>query len=166
MILLLSMRLLRCPAEGLPDPLHLELNGGFMSKLLAALTATVFSVGLSVAVAQNVNADKDSAQSKDNPSTEQSSSNAQQGKDCARLSGKEKDECIQATPAGPVDMETGEGSKAKSETAKERDRAKSQSEPGESIPAQSNDTVGHPEERTTTGEGQTLEESEGAGSKK
>ena len=45
-------------------------------------------------------------------------------KSCDELSGKEKDKCIQATPAGPVVMTTGEKKKGKSEIAKDRDRAK------------------------------------------
>src|SRR6185436_5785384 len=41
--------------------------------------------------------------------------------DCSKLSGKEKDKCIQATPSGPVDMQTGAQKKGKSEIAKDRD---------------------------------------------
>lgn len=77
--------------------------------------------------------------------------------DCAKLSGKEKDKCTQATPAGPVDMQTGAQRKGKSEIAKDRDRAKQREEnqAGSTAPAQGNDAVGHPEERSATGEAQT-----------
>lgn len=78
-------------------------------------------------------------------------------KDCAALSGKEYDECIQPTPAGPADLRTGEGSKAKSEVAVERQEEKAQQEGG-NVPSQSKDTVGHPEAAGTTGEAQTLKE--------
>ena len=44
--------------------------------------------------------------------------------DCSKLSGKKKDECVQATPAGPVDMKSGKQEKGKSEIAKDRDRKK------------------------------------------
>jgi hypothetical protein len=44
--------------------------------------------------------------------------------DCSKLRGKEKDECTQATPAGPVDMKSGKQEKGKSEIAKDRDRKK------------------------------------------
>ena len=75
--------------------------------------------------------------------------------DCAKLSGKEKDKCVQATPAGPVDMQTGAQKKGKSEIAKDRDRVKEENEAGTNAPAQGNDAVGHPTERSTTGEAQT-----------
>jgi len=74
--------------------------------------------------------------------------------DCSKLSGKEKDKCTQATPAGPVDMQTGAQHKGKSEMAKDRDRAK-EDQAGANAPAQANDTVGHPGERAATGEAQT-----------
>jgi len=74
--------------------------------------------------------------------------------DCSKLSGKEKDKCIQATPAGPVDMQTGAQRKGKSEIAKDRDRA-NEEQAGTNAPAQGNDAVGHPAERSATGEGQT-----------
>jgi len=53
--------------------------------------------------------------------------------DCSKLSGKKKDECVQATPAGPVDMKTGKQEKGKSEIAKDRDRKKKDptAQPGE-----------------------------------
>lgn len=79
-------------------------------------------------------------------------------KDCAALSGKEYDECIQPTPAGPADLRTGEGSKAKSEVAVERQEQKAQEDGGNAVPSQSKDTVGHPEQAGTTGEAQTLKE--------
>ena len=139
-----------------------------MSKLLTALIAIGFSVGLNVTMAQNVDSEKDKAHgqangeaAKDDPSNpqkEQSGVNNQndapqpgqaQGantaKDCATLSGKEKDKCIQATPAGPVDTTTGQGSKAKSATAKERDREKAQSPTDSAAPVQSNSSLGHPD---------------------
>lgn len=75
--------------------------------------------------------------------------------DCSKLSGKEKDKCTQATPAGPVDMQTGAQHKGKSEMAKDRDRAKEENQPGSNAPAQGNDAVGHPAERSATGEAQT-----------
>ena len=75
--------------------------------------------------------------------------------DCAKLSGKEKDKCVQATPAGPVDIQTGAQKKGKSEIAKDRDRVKEENEAGTTAPAQGNDAVGHPGERSTTGEAQT-----------
>jgi hypothetical protein len=75
-------------------------------------------------------------------------------KDCSTLTGKEKDRCIQATPVGPVDVQSGDQSKGKSEATKERDRqSESQAEAG--TPAQSNESVGHPEQKATTGEAQT-----------
>ena len=58
--------------------------------------------------------------------------------DCSKLSGKDKDKCLQATPAGTVDMSTGQGNKAKTETAKERDREKAENPAESGIPAQSN----------------------------
>jgi hypothetical protein len=73
--------------------------------------------------------------------------------DCAKLSGKEKDKCVQATPAGPVDMQTGAQKKGKSEIAKDRDNAKEENQAN--APAQGNDAVGHPAERSGTGEAQT-----------
>ena len=74
--------------------------------------------------------------------------------DCAKLSGKEKDKCVQATPAGPVDMQTGAQKKGKSEIAKDRD-AKEENQAGTNAPTQGNDAVGQPAERSTTGEAQT-----------
>jgi hypothetical protein len=168
-----------------------------MSKLLAALMAIGFGVGVNVTMAQNVDSDKAKAQGQTDGAVKEGT--AQAGKsagDCDKLSGKEKDKCIQATPAGPVDTTTGQGSKAKSETAKDRDREKAQNssdtaapaqsnssvghpdkgQPGaatgqaaqtgnsnktineKNIPDQSKDTVGHPEERATTGEAKTLQE--------
>jgi hypothetical protein len=117
-----------------------------MSKLITHLMIAGFGLGLNAAIAQNVDAGKE------NPDTD---SHAQQ--DCSKLSGKEHDECIQATPAGPVDMKTGEKNKAKSEAAAERDQQKAAEEANQ-IPPQSRDTVGHPETAGTTGEGQSLQE--------
>ena len=74
-------------------------------------------------------------------------------KDCAKLGGKEKDKCVQATPAGPVEMQTGAQKKGKSEIAKDRDRAKDQDQAN--APAQGNDAVGQPSGRSATGEAQT-----------
>jgi hypothetical protein len=157
-----------------------------MSKILSALIAAGFGLGLNASMAQNVNSDKDKTQGQDKvmqdkeqpakqgPSTSQQgqpgtdrqkikadsaqSGNAQSAKtpqDCSNLSGKEKDKCKQATPAGAVDMRTGEESQAKSEEAKDRDREKAENQTDTNAPAQSNSAVGHPEERATTGEGQT-----------
>src|SRR4051812_37563989 len=72
--------------------------------------------------------------------------------DCSKLSGQEKDKCTQATPAGPVEMQTGAQKKGKSEIAKDRDRAKEESQAGSDAPAQSGDTVGQPAKRSSTGE--------------
>jgi hypothetical protein len=130
-----------------------------MSKLLAALMAIGFGVGVNVTMAQNVDSDKAKAQGQTDGAVKEGT--AQAGKsagDCDKLSGKEKDKCIQATPAGPVDTNTGQGSKAKSETAKDRDREKAENSSDSAAPAQSNSSVGHPEERATTGEAKTLQE--------
>jgi hypothetical protein len=155
-----------------------------MSKLLTALIAAGFGIGLNAAVAQNVDSDKDKARvqekatqdkeqaAKPNSSSQQQGQsgtdreknkadsaqpgNAQSAKtpqDCSNMSGKEKDKCIQATPAGPVNTETGQKSKVKSETGKERDREKAESPAESGIPAQSNNSVGRPSEQGTTGEG-------------
>jgi hypothetical protein len=143
-----------------------------MSKLLTALIAAGFGFGLNAAVAQNVDSDKDKARGQDQATQQKeqaakpSSSSQQSGQstgstqaaktpqDCSKLSGKEKDKCLQATPAGTVDMSTGEGNKAKSETAKDRDREKAENPSESGIPAQSNSSVGHPNEQGTTGRGQ------------
>jgi len=74
-------------------------------------------------------------------------------KDCSKLSGKDKDKCVQATPAGPVDMQTGTQKKGKSEIAKDRDNAKEENQA--EAPAQGSDAVGRPSERSATGEAQT-----------
>ena len=76
-------------------------------------------------------------------------------KDCSKMSGKEKDKCVQATPAGPVDMQTGAQKKGKSEIAKDRDRAKEENQTDANAPEQGNDAVGRPSERSATGEAQT-----------
>ena len=174
----LSCRATACPSQP-------QTAGGTISKLLTALIAAGFGIGLNAAVAQNVNSDKDKAQGQDKvmqdkeQAAKQNSSSPQQGQsstdrekikpdpaqsgnaqsaktpqDCSNLSGKEKEKCIQATPAGAVDMRTGEGSKAKGAIAKERDREKAESPTESAIPAQSNSAVGHPEHQGTTGEGQ------------
>lgn len=75
--------------------------------------------------------------------------------DCSKLSGKEKDKCVQATPAGPVDMQSGTQKKGKSEIAKDRDQQKEQTQGTADAPAQANDAIGQPKERSTTGEAQT-----------
>jgi hypothetical protein len=75
--------------------------------------------------------------------------------DCSKLSGKEKDKCVQATPAGPVDMQTGAQKKGKSEIAKDRARESEENQTGTNAPAQGNDAVGRPAERSGTGEAQT-----------
>jgi hypothetical protein len=75
--------------------------------------------------------------------------------DCSKLSGKEKDKCVQATPAGPVEMQTGAQKKGKSEIAKDRDRESEENQTGTNAPAQGNDAVGRPAERSVTGEAQT-----------
>jgi len=120
-----------------------------MSKLLTALLAVGFGVGLNATMAQNVDAEKDKAQSSVNKQNDASQPKKAQAantaKDCSTLSGKEKDKCIQATPAGPVDTTTGQGTKAKSETAKERDREKAQNPTDSAAPVQSNSSVGHPD---------------------
>ena len=165
-----------------------------MSKLLSCLVLAGFGLGLNIASAQNVDSDKTNAQgqAKGNAEKGVSAQAAKPPKDCSKLSGPEKDKCVQATPAGPVEMDTGEKSKGKSETAKERDRMKDQSSndnaapaqsgnsvgrpnegkegaatgqgdpngavSGSQIPEQSKDTVGHPEQRSTTGEAKPLRE--------
>jgi hypothetical protein len=119
-----------------------------MSKLIAHLVIAGFGIGLNAASAQNADTGRENA---DAPARAQ--------QDCSKLSGKEHDECIQATPAGPVDMRTGEKNKAKSEAAAERDQQKAAEDTA--IPPQSRDTVGHPETAGTTGEGQTLQDPNG-----
>jgi len=118
-----------------------------MSKLLAALMAIGFGVGVNVTMAQNVDSDKAKAQGQTNGAVKEGAAQAagKPGSDCDKLSGKEKDKCIQATPAGPVDTNTGQGSKAKSETAKDRDREKAENSSDSAAPAQSNSSVGHPD---------------------
>jgi len=83
--------------------------------------------------------------------------------DCSKLSGQEKDKCVQATPSGPVEMQSGAQKKGKSEIAKDRDRAKEASEPN--APTQSGDTVGQPQQRSSTGEAQTGAGNAAAGTK-
>jgi hypothetical protein len=165
-----------------------------MSKLLSYVVLAGIGLGLNIASAQNVDSDKTTTQgqAKGNPEKGVSAQAAKPPKDCSKLSGPEKDKCTQATPGGPVEMDTGEKSKGKSETAKERDRMKDQTSndnaapaqsgnsvgrpndgkegaatgqgnpngpvSGSKIPEQSKDTVGHPEQRSTTGEAKPLRE--------
>ena len=118
-----------------------------MTKLIAHLVVAGLVVGANTVLAQNSSSDKDNARP-----------HAPAERDCTKLSGKERDQCIQATPAGPVDTETGQGNKAKSDIAKERDAAKAESQAAKDIPVQSQDTVGHPNAVKPTGEGQPLAE--------
>jgi hypothetical protein len=143
-----------------------------MSKLLASLVAVALGVGVNLTLAQNVDSEKDKAQGQGNKAD---TTNTQRPKptaneaapagaaqstktspECDKLSGKERDNCIQATPAGPVEMTTGQGSKGKSDIAKERDKNKAPN--ANNVPDQSNDTVGHPQERAATGEGKPLQD--------
>ncbi len=78
-----------------------------MNKLSLALLVGAMAMGTSALAADEV-----SPQPKAKP------------QDCSKLSGKQKDECTQATPAGPVDMKSGKQEKGKSEIAKDRDRKK------------------------------------------
>jgi len=80
-------------------------------------------------MAQNVN-----SENKTNPQAVDAK-RAGMPKDCSKLTGKEKDRCIQATPVGPVDVQTGDQSKGKSGSAKERDRMKSDTQAGAGAPA-------------------------------
>ncbi len=156
-----------------------------MSKLLNALIAAGFALGLNAAMAQNVDSDKDKAQGQDKlmrdkeQGAKHDSTKPQQGqvstdkrkakptmaqpqsakasRDCANANGKEKEKCIQVTPAGTVDMRTGEKSQAKSADAKERDRENADKKPNTNAPAQSSSAVGHPQKKSTTGEGQTAD---------
>jgi len=118
-----------------------------MSKLITHLVVAGLTIGFNAAVAQKVNADQDEART-----------HARAERDCSKLSDKERDQCLQATPAGPVDTETGQGNKSKSDIAKERDREKAESAAASDIPVQSQDTVGHPDAVKPTGEGQPLAE--------
>ena len=117
-----------------------------MSKLLTCLVLAGFGLGLNIASAQNVDSDKTNAQGQAKGNAEKGVSAQAAGapKDCTKLSGPEKDKCIQATPAGPVEMDTGEKSTGKSEIAKERDRMKDQSSNDNAAPAQSADSLGRP----------------------
>jgi hypothetical protein len=72
------------------------------------------------------------------------------GPDCNKFTGKEYDKCIQATPAGPVNMETGEKNKQKSEVVRERN-AEAAAE-GEPVPQKPQDQpVGDPQAPVTPG---------------
>jgi hypothetical protein len=75
--------------------------------------------------------------------------------DCSKLSGKEKDQCVQATPAGPVDMQSGTQKKGTSEVARNRDQQKEGAQGTTNAPAQANDAIGQPKERSATGQAQT-----------
>ena len=118
-----------------------------MSKLIAHQVVVGLVVGANTAFAQNTSTEKDNARP-----------HARAERDCSKLSGKERDQCLQATPAGAVDTETGQGNKAKSDIAKERDETKAESAAAKDIPVQSQDTVGHPNAVKPTGEGQPLAE--------
>src|SRR5215510_12269017 len=117
-----------------------------MSKLLSCLVLAGFGLGLNIASAQNVDSDKTNSQGQAKGNAEQGVSAQAAGapKDCAELSGPEKDKCVQATPAGPVEMDTGEKSTDKSEIAKERDRMEHQGSNDNAAPAQSADSLGRP----------------------
>ncbi|MFL6579357.1 MAG: hypothetical protein ACJ8G2_01330 [Burkholderiales bacterium] len=125
-----------------------------MNKLLTALLFS--AMGLSASVQ---GADQDSQSSQ-----RDQSNTAQAKQDCSKLSGKEKDKCTQATPAGPVDMQTGAQQKGKSDVAKERDRDNKGTQAATDAPAQSNSAVGNPEERSPTGQAQTGANPEKSGS--
>jgi len=127
--------------------------------------AALFAAGS--AIAQDGRSPGEAAPSADKPATSGSAAaQTSEGKihntskDCDALTGKEYDECIQPTPAGPADLRTGEGSKAKSEVAVERKEEKAEAV-GEGVPKQSLDSLGHPEDAGTTGQGSTLKEERG-----
>lgn len=77
-----------------------------------------------------------------------------QPKNCAELSGKKKDKCVQATPAGPVNMTTGTQKKGKSEIARDRDRAKAGNPATPHAPEQTSDVGGQPKQRPPVDETQ------------
>lgn len=125
--------------------------------------AALFAAGS--AVAQDDRSTREATQASDKPAkTDNAAAQTSEGKirntskDCDALSGKDYDECIQPTPAGPADLRTGEGSKAKSEIAVERQEEKAQESVGEGVPKQSKDSIGQPQEAGTTGQGSTLKE--------
>ena len=120
-----------------------------MNKLITALLFSTLGLGVSVQAA-----DQNSQGSQQDQSSA-ANDKAQAPKDCSQLSGKEKDKCTQATPAGPVDMQTGAQQKGKSDIAKDRDRENKDKQAGTDAPAQTNDAVGNPEERSPTGQAQT-----------
>src|SRR3954471_9553644 len=121
-----------------------------MNKLLTALLFGAMALTASVQ-----GADQDSQDSQRNQSSAGKHDTAKASQDCSKLSGKEKDKCTQATPAGPVDMETGTQQKGKSDIAKDRDQDNQGAQSETDAPAQSNAAVGNPEERSTTGQAQT-----------
>ena len=98
-----------------------------MNKLSLALLAGAMTVGTCAIAADEV---------KPNPQAKP--------QDCSKLSGKQKDECTQATPAGPVDMKSGKQEKKKSEKAKDRDPNKA-----------GNQATSPPSERPPTSDTQT-----------
>jgi|KBSMisStandDraft_5_1062788.scaffolds.fasta_scaffold756726_1 hypothetical protein len=130
-----------------------------MSKLLTALIAAGFGLGLNAGMAQNVDSDKSTAQGQEKTMRDKgahaSTRSAAEPKDCAKLSGKDRDQCIQATPAGPLDVQSGQESEHKSATAKERDQSAADTQPGSDAPAQSNSSVGKPDQKSPTGQAQT-----------
>lgn len=107
-----------------------------MNKLPMAMLAGAMAISFSALAAQ--------------PVTQNSQPKA---KDCAELSGKKKDKCVQATPAGPVNMTTGKQKKGQSQIAKSRDRGKnSAAEAGQRPPTEdataASTATGAPTERT------------------
>jgi hypothetical protein len=138
---------------------------GIMLKLFTVSMAVALGVGLNVATAQNVDSDKSTAQGQDKTMQDKGQSAnpsaAGEPRDCAKLSGKERDQCIQATPAGPLDVQTGQENERKSATAKERDQSATDTQPGNDAPAQSNSSIGKPDQKSPTGQAQT-----GAGGQK
>ena len=73
-----------------------------MQKLLTALIAAGFGLGLNAATAQNVDSDKSTAQGENKIMQDKGRSTGTKStsrpQDCAKLSGKDRDQCIQATP--------------------------------------------------------------------
>jgi hypothetical protein len=132
-----------------------------MKKLLASVAAVALCAGVDLTFAQNVDAPQPQAQRQKNgaatsqgqaakptanePPPAGAAQSVKTSPECDKLSGKDKDNCIQATPAGPVEMTTGQGSKGKSDTAKERDQDQAQRSNESAAPSQSNDSMGHPD---------------------
>jgi hypothetical protein len=110
-----------------------------MGNSLRQSLVAVLGLALGVALAPSFAADPQADRSRDHA-----------GPDCSKLTGKEYDKCIQATPAGPVDMKTGEKNKEKSEVVKERN-AEAAAE-GEPVPQRPQDQpVGDPQAPKTPG---------------